>query len=305
MYYENIYDKFSSLIKHKSVFGGGGGGDAGARAAEEANRLTAQGIAELRRQFTQTQANVQPFIQAGTSQLPGLQEGATIGGFGARLAELFSGGALDPLIEERTRATKGALSSAGLTRSGTAIEELSAIPQDIALFIENLLTGRSQNLAAGGQNAALGLGGIGAQTSGNIASLFQSQGSNVFQGGILDAQRQAGIFGDLIGGLGALGGGLASGIGAAGGAAAFFSDRDLKENIEPIGKIGALTLHQWDWIPETKDMVINLFPTMGFIYDEVKALYPEFVKEICGFGSVDYLGLLDRMEGELVLAEVA
>jgi len=95
--------------------------DSGARAAEEANRLSQQGIDELRRQFDVTQGNVDPFIQAGIGQIGALEEGTTAEGFGARLDRIFGSGALDPLIEKRTRAVQGQLAAGGLTRSGTAL----------------------------------------------------------------------------------------------------------------------------------------------------------------------------------------
>jgi len=309
--------------------------DSGAQAAQQANLLSQQGIEELRRQFEATQANVDPFIQAGIGQLGALEQGATVEGFGERLAAIFSGGALDPLIAERTRAAQGQLAAGGLTRSGTALQEISAIPQDIGLFIESLLTGRSANLAGAGQGAALGLGQLGGQNASSIASLFSGQGANIIGGAQQDAQSQGNFFGDVLGLAGTLGGAALGGpFGASlggsigsifgGGSSSalpsipgigsslrntqgtfFSSDRGLKENIEPIGKIGPLTLYQWDWIPETKDMIINTFPTMGFVADEVKQHYPGFVKEICGFDCVDYRGVLERIEGDLVLEGVA
>ena len=313
--------------------------DSGERAAQEANRLSQQGIEELRRQFDVTQQNVDPFIQAGIGQLGALEEGTTAEGLGARLERIFNTGALDPLIEQRTRAAQGALSAGGLTRSGTAVEELSAIPQELGFAIESLLTGRSTNLAQAGQSAALGLGQIGGSSAANIANLFSGQGSQLFQGINADAQRSSDLFSDVLGFAGTVGGaalggplgaslgsslaGSFSGGGGGGGAPGglpsipgigsslrntqgtfFSSDRGLKENIEPIGKIGPLTLYQWDWIPETKDMIINTFPTMGFVYDEVKQLFPEFTKVLCGFGSVNYRGLLEKIEDDLILEGV-
>ncbi len=342
--------------------------DSGERGAQEANRLSQQGIEELRRQFGITEQNVQqatgravggieqqfgqtagninPFIQTGIGQLGSLAQGASIGGFGERLNQIFSGGALDPLIAERTRAAQGQLAAGGLTRSGQALQDISAIPQDIGFGIEQLLTGRSSQLAGqglqaalglgqlGGQaslgagrlgvQSALGLGQLGAQSAGNIAGIFGQQGQNVFQGANQDAQRQSDFFGDVLGLAGTVGGAFLGGPGGAalgsslfggggggggGGAGAgigfglrnqqgnFFSDRNLKENIEKIGNIGPLSLYQWDWIPETKDMLISKFPTMGFVADEVKKHFPDFVKDFYGFDSVNYSGLLDKLEG--------
>ena len=308
----------------------GKGDDSGASAAREANIIAQQGVEELRRQFGVTQETLDPFIQAGVGQLGTLQEASTVGGFGARLAEIFGSGALDPLIEERTRAAQLQLAAGGLTRSGTALEEISAIPQGLGFGLENLLFGRSQNLATAGQQAGLGLGKIGGQSAGNIANVFSQQGQNLFKGINADAQRQSDIFGDILGLVGTVGGAalggpfgaslgasLGSSLGGGGGGdsgigfglrneqGTFFSDRNLKENIEKIGEIGPLSLYQWDWIPETKDMVISKFPTMGFVADEVKEHFPEFVKNICGFDCVNYRGVLDRIEGALIQEGVA
>lgn len=345
-----------------------GKGDDSSQGAQEANRLSQQGIEELRRQFGLTEQNVQgatdtalggirqqfdqtagninPFIQAGQNQLESLQQGASIGGFGERLGQIFGGGALDPLIAERTRGAQFQQSATGLRR-GDSLQDIAAIPQDIGLGIEQLLTGRSSQLAGQGLQAALGLGSLGnqaslgagqlgvqsalglgslgAQNAGNIAGIFGQQGQNVFQGANQDAQRQADFFGDVLGLAGTVGGaflggpagasiggslfggGGGGGVGAGAGGGIgfglrndqgnFFSDRNLKENIEKIGDIGPLSLYQWDWIPETKDMLISKFPTMGFVADEVKKHFPEFVKDFYGFDSVNYSGLLDELQG--------
>ena len=108
------------------LFGKGTGGEA-AGAIGAANL---QGIEELRRQFDIARENIMPFIEAGIGALGDVTGGATIGGFGERLKELFSGGALDPLVEERQRTVESGLSARGLSRSGTAIRELANIPTE-------------------------------------------------------------------------------------------------------------------------------------------------------------------------------
>lgn len=37
---------------------------------------------------------------------------------------------------------------------------------------------------------------------------------------------------------------------------------------------------------------------MGFVSDEVKKLYPEFVQKVLGFDFIDYHGVLNRIENE-------
>lgn len=73
-----------------SVFGGGGdaGGDAAAAQAE-ANLAATE---EIRRQFDITQANLDPFVQAGISQIPRVEQQTTLGGLDAFFAQLFGQG---------------------------------------------------------------------------------------------------------------------------------------------------------------------------------------------------------------------
>ena len=58
---------------------------------------------------------------------------------------------------------QGQLGAGGQFRSGNALTAAAAIPTDLGLQLENLLTQRSAGLSGGGQQAALGLGGLGAQ----------------------------------------------------------------------------------------------------------------------------------------------
>tara|TARA_R110000796_G_scaffold163505_2_gene280432 strand:- start:3452 stop:4258 length:807 start_codon:yes stop_codon:yes gene_type:complete len=258
------------------------GTDDSSQAASEEVAAQQRAIAEQQRQLAETKANFDPFIQAGIGQIPALTQGASAGGLDARLAEIFGTDTFGALKDERTRALEGQLSAGGLTRSGTAIQEASAIPTDIGLALEQLLTGRSSNIAASGQNAAAGLGGISANTSGNIAQLLAQQGVSRGSGILGDAQSKAA--------------GTQNIIDAASTAAIFFSDPSLKENIEKVGQIHDLNLYEWDWIEDTKGTMIEQCGTIGFMADEVEELYPHHVAEFGGFMVVDYPALLDEME---------
>lgn len=245
--------------------------------------LFRQGINDVNRRFDVTQGNINPFIQAGQGQLDSLTQGASIGGFGDRLRELMTGGALDPLIESRTRAAQGQLAAGGLTRSGTALQEISAIPQNLFLQIENLLTGRSQGLANQGQSAALGLGGLSGQAAGQTADLFSGEAGRQQQERIAREQQATARRGQNLDFV-----------------SNFFSDPKLKENIVKIGEAGPLNLYEWDWKPETKDTIISKSPTTGFLADEVKEKFPQFVSEVCGFLTIDYFGLLKHLETDVL-----
>lgn len=307
------------------LLGGPGAGGGAAQFQTQANR---EAIAEIKRQFEITQGNIAPFLEAGQAAAPGVGRAATIGGFGERLGELFGGGALDPLVEERTRAVQGQLAAGGLTRSGAGARAIADIPTQLGLQIENLLAGRGQQLFGQGQGAALGLGQLGGQAAGQQAGLFQGIGQAQSQGSLLDAQLRAqrnqqliqgvGEAGSFLGGLlptggaGAGGGGLAElfsqgqnlsiaespfGTGAGGQVSSlFFSDPNLKENVEEIGEIGDLKVYEWDWIPETKGTLVELCGTIGFMADEVKKLYPKFVSTFGGFDVIDYEKLLNHLE---------
>lgn len=260
---------------------GGSGEDAafGASAAEIAAQDRA--IAEIRRQFDITQGNVDPFIQAGQSQLPGLQQGATVGGLDEVLGQIFGSGNFQNLVGERTRSVEGQLSSGGFTRSGTALQEIANVPTDLGFAIEQLLTGRQQSLAGQGQSGAINLGQFGAGASGSIAQLLAQQG--VSEGaGILGAQQASAKGSENL-------------LRTAATALAF-SDPGLKENIEEIGQINDLKLYQWDWKERTKGTMIENYGTIGFMADEVKEIYPHHVYDCCGLMVVDYNPLLNELE---------
>ena len=76
----------------------------------------------------------------------------------------------------------------------------------------------------------------------------------------------------------------------------FFSDPNLKENVEEVGEIGDLKVYKWDWKPETKGTLVELCGTVGFMADEVKKLYPMFVGVFGGFDVIDYEKLLNHLE---------
>jgi len=127
---------------------------AGGRAAEAQAQESRESERRARRDLS-------PFIQAGQGQLGALQEGATVGGLDARLGRIFDSDIFGELEGQRTRAVQGQLAAGGLTRSGTALQEISRIPGDLGLQIDQLLQGRQQNIAGQGLQAAGVLGNIG------------------------------------------------------------------------------------------------------------------------------------------------
>lgn len=261
-------------------FFGFSGGDAGQSAARQAQAQNQLGIDELRRQFDISQANLDPFIQAGVGQLPALAQGTTAGGLEERLKAIFSGESFGALRDERTRAVQGHLAAGGFTRSGEAVERIADVPTDLGFDIEQLLTNRSQFLATGGRAGAGTLGGIGAQTGGDIANLFARSGSQISTGALQDARSRTEANQNIID--------TVSGI--------LFSDPALKQNVEKVSEINDLNVYQWDWIKGAKGTLIELCPTIGFMADEVEEKYPDFVNDNFGFKTIDLVGLLDELE---------
>lgn len=262
---------------------GFGDKNAGGDAAGLQAQANLQGIEEIKRQFGITQENVDPFIQAGQGALPDVQQGATAGGFGQRLQDIFSGGALDPLLEERTRAAQGQFAAGGLTRSGAGVRGVADISSQLGFDIEQLLFGRQQGLAGQGVNSALQLGSLGQGSAQGQANLFSNTGAARSSGSLLDAQTKAANIeqaGQVVGTVLPL----------------LFSDPNLKTNVEEIGEMNGLKVYQWDWVPESEGTIIEHFPKIGFMADEVEESYPEYIKEYGGFKVVDYTSLLNRLE---------
>ena len=236
--------------------------NAGRNAAETANKFTQMGIDTL-----------DPFLQAGTGQLGALTQGASVGGLDERLRDIFSSDTFGGLFNQRKSAIQGQLSAGGLTRSGTAIEAAANLPSDLGLMIENLLFGRSQNLAGQGLGAA-----------GAVAPIFETLGDNASAGQLGDAQTRSNVGSSILK--------IASGI--------FFSDERLKENIEYVSTIGDMRVAEWDWRDSTKGTIIEDCPRVGFIAQDVQEKYPEFVRERSGWLVVDYNNLLDRLREKYV-----
>ncbi|MEH6525913.1 MAG: tail fiber domain-containing protein [Sneathiella sp.] len=258
--------------------------DTSARDAAEleaaANR---NAVKEIQRQFNLTQDNIAPNIAAGQEALPGLQQGATVEGLDARLDEIFNSDIFGSLVEERTQAVEGQLAAGGLMRSGAGVEAAAAVPQDIGLALEALLSGRESELVGSGQNAALGLGAIGNQSSGQIADYLGASGRARSAGIVTDAQSEAAK----------RQGAVTTGATVA---AMFFSDIRLKENIEKISDVRGLGIYQWDWRPETDGTLVELCGNIGFMAHEVQDVYPEFVHEFSGIKVINYPALLKELE---------
>ena len=264
-----------------------GGKNAGRDAANAANKKVDEAIAELQAQFGETQGTFQPFVDVASQGLAGITQGASLGGLGDRLSEIFGSGALDPLIAERTRATQGQLAAGGLTRSGTAVQEIAGIPQELGLAIEQLLTGRQQDLTNLGFTATQNVGQLGAAKSAGVATGLTQQGQNTSSGILAFAKAKAAGIGSAFN--------LASSFA--------FSDPRLKTNVVQVSTLGDLGVYQWDWIEGAKGTSIESQPTLGFMADEVEKKYPAFSGELLTWKGIFYGPLLEHLKDKFHIQE--
>jgi len=294
-----------------SVKGVFGGKSSGSKAAERAAQLSAEAevraaeiqqesqreaIAELARQFGISQENIAPFLDTGTRALRDERRASTIEGLNRNLGNIFGSRRFDELTEERMEAVQNHLAAAGLTRSGTALLEAARVPTDVALAIEDELFNRASGLAGRGLNAAVGVGDLGQVNSTSIANLLNQSGASAAAG--VRGSANATASGILTGAQADAQNTQNTLNTAATLAGIFFSDPDLKENIEKVGEAYGLSIYQWDWIPESEGTLVRGCSTMGFMADEVEEKYPDFIGEFGGYRTIDYPGLLLHLESK-------
>ncbi|VAW38940.1 hypothetical protein MNBD_GAMMA01-1328 [hydrothermal vent metagenome] len=285
-------DILGSLTGKTGAEAAGRSGELQAGAMTEAARISAasqeKGLAALMEQLGITRESFAPFLEAGTGALPAFEKGTTAVGLDEMLSQIMGGDLFGDLLGERTRAVEGQLGAGGLTRSGTAITEAANIPTDLAMQIENMLFGRTQNLAGMGLNAAAQSGGEGGNLSTQIANMMQNIGTTQGQGitGAAGA-RASGI----LGGAQSQQQGVQNMMNLGLLAAAAFSDPRLKQNIKVIGKAGPLDIVTWDWIDEVEDSIVSKFDTVGFLSTQVREHFPEFVGEFGGYDVINYPAL--------------
>lgn len=280
--------------------------DAGSDAAKLQSAGIRQGIEEQRRQFDETKALLNPYIDAGNEFLDDRSFGATLEGFGSSLNHIMNNTQLDPLREKRFEAINAQFGKAGLLNSSSRSAAIANDLTDFTFGIEQLLAGRQMDLLNGGKESALGLSGFGHSTANNISNSYGEIGRTMADGSLADAQADAAFKKQILGlALGAAGGGamggmgmLGPGVGAGQGAmqGLMFSDGRLKENLIVRGELGPLTLYEWDWIPELKAIGIEPDMTIGFLAEDVEAIFPKFVHKVGRFKAVDYAGLIDKLE---------
>ena len=277
------------------------------RNAEQAqNRKAEQGIGDIFGQLDLSLENLQPFSDAGMPALAGLEQGSTLGGFSRNLSDIFNSPSFDPIVAERMRAANSAFGSAGLTRSGGAIQAAADIPLDVALGLEQLLSGRQSELAGLGFDSSAQQSLLRSAAGSGAANIRIGQGAT--SANSILAQQQAKTqrnenIGGFLGGSNLAGGGGGGGGLDLGGIisigskiAGLFSDPRLKTNIKPIGDFHGMNVYEWDWIDGVPELLGDNLMNAGFLADEVADKYPEYSGESHGFLTINYDGLLNHLE---------
>jgi len=197
---------------------------AASRAADRAAGVQGEaadaGIAETRRQFDITQANLQPFLEAGTGALD--QQQALLGLLGQEQQQAaFNAFQESPgqqfLRDRGQRAlTRSAGAIGGLgggnVREALVQQGVGFAQQDFGNFFNRLA-----GISGTGQQTGAQLGQFGAQAAGSISNLLGVQGQARASGILGQQQARSQGVGQLIG-LGSLfaGGGFGSGTGFGG-----------------------------------------------------------------------------------------
>ena len=254
----------------KGVFGGG---DAAKDAGEAQAASSDKAVAEQRRQFDITQANLQPFIQAGQGALTEQQALLGLSGVGAQ-QDAFSRFTDSPgqafLRERGERSLLQNQAAIGGLGGGNVRSELQQ--QGIGFAQQQLNNQLAQlgGISGTGSGTATNLGQIGANTASNIGANLQAGGQARASGILGEQQANAQLAQNAI---------------SAG--AFLFSDERLKTNIVKIGNHSSgLGWYTWDWSEEGLKVAGDQ-ETEGFIAQEVKKLYPAAVHDI-GHLVIDY-----------------
>lgn len=247
----------------------GGAKNAIDRGMDRYEQYAREGIGEIRGGYKGALRELNPFKRGSTAQ-----------GFDRNIASLLSGQGTQALIDERSDTMADYLASQGLGRSSYGMNEMGKIPIDVAMGIEQMLSGRQYQ-------GGMARGGLMTERAVNIADLLSGIGSSQFQASQAKAQADATKQGQMLGFVGDV---LGS-AGSAGGMSTLFCDERLKKNKKPVGKIGDITLYSYDPNEEGKRLGMN--SRFGPMAQDVKEKYPHLVSEHeSGYLVVNMDGLL-------------
>ena len=112
-----------------------------------------------------------PFIQAGEQGLDFLTAGATPQGFNERLTEIMGGTPFRAITDQQMKDAMGVFAATGQLGSGGALGQMTQIAPQLALQLEDILTGRNVGLADLGFRGVTGRGQLGSQLFGQAGGM--------------------------------------------------------------------------------------------------------------------------------------
>jgi hypothetical protein len=197
----------AGILGATSLIGGaiasGGASDA-AQAQAQAN---AQGIAEQRRQFDLTRSDFAPYLNAGKTALPQIQDLLGLNGnakAAAAIEALKASPAYQSLYNNGQEAILQNAAATGGLRGGNTQGALANFGRDTLSSVISDQLARLGGLAGMGQNATGSVADLGQNTANSISGLLQASGNAAASG----ALSQAGIWSSVLNNLGSIGQGL-------------------------------------------------------------------------------------------------
>jgi len=204
--------------------------DSAQQASQTQAGMSQAGIDEQRRQFNEVQKLLQPYVQAGTTAIGGMQPFAAAGAPALQQQQALLGLAgpeaqraaieqisQSPEMQALTRQGEEAIlqraSATGGLRGGNVQAALAQFRPQLLSELINQQYGRlgglttlgantQQNIAALGQGSAAGQAAAGLQSSTNIANLLGQQGAALAGGQLAQGQAFGAIPSAIAGGLG-------------------------------------------------------------------------------------------------------
>lgn len=250
----------------------------GAKSAKKASKAQSKAaeaaIAEQRRQYDLSRADMAPWQVAGSAAIGSLSEmlkpgydHTTSPGYQFRL-------------DEGLRGVENSAAAKGLLQSGGTLKGIDKYAEGLAASDFNDQFNRTASVAAGGQQVNNTLGQLGANSANSIGDLLTQQGN-------AKASGYMGAANSWINGINNFDSRIQQ-------AASMFSERELKTDIEALGyEIGGVPAHSFHYRQDA-DVVLPEGQFVGVMADDVARLRPDALGPIVsGYRTVDY-GALAR-----------
>jgi hypothetical protein len=205
------------VIGAVASIGGGLIASSGASSAAHAQQQSdAAAIAEERRQFDLTRSDFAPYLNAGKTALPQIQDLLGLNGnakAAAAIEALKASPAYQSLYNNGQEAILQNAAATGGLRGGNTQGALANFGRDTLSSVISDQLARLGGLAGMGENATGSVANLGQNTANSISGLLQASGNAAACG----ALSQAGIWSSVLNNLGSIGQGLFPSAATAGG----------------------------------------------------------------------------------------